>query len=430
MQQAGRVQVWMKRGRPNTLSGISSARHARCRRCAARRPASPSRRQVASRAEQGIVGQLPIAGAQIAGPDDRAVFDRKRRPPATPSRCGRAAKIDGARLGARRGARRCRNRSTERLPEVTPSLGLRAVVAGSMRTRPMSTSSSSAAICAKAVRMPWPISTLPGVTSTKPSARIRSHRDRRGLARRLTGSCGRPHGGGPAHAPPSLAARSTARTMRLWAPQRHRLRSSAARTSASLGSGLRRQQGRGRDQDAGDAIAALHGLLGDEGASAGGAGCSGVPRPSMVVTCLPAAAHSGVSQAATAWPSMRTLQAPHWLTPQPKWRAGQPEFAAQHREQRRAGSASTARSTPLTLSTSAPRPASLICTLMPARLNHLGPFLDVVAQVFVELGRRHDAAARRPAWPSCRLHLGQRQHLVDLGVELVDDRLAACRPAP
>src|SRR5581483_10684259 len=38
----------------------------------------------------------------------------------------------------------------------------------------------------------------------------------------------------------SLAARSTARTMRLWAPQRHRLRSSAARTSGSLGSGLRR----------------------------------------------------------------------------------------------------------------------------------------------------------------------------------------------
>src|SRR5207244_55744 len=37
----------------------------------------------------------------------------------------------------------------------------------------------------------------------------------------------------------SLAARSTARTIRLWAPQRHRLRSSAARTSASLGSGLR-----------------------------------------------------------------------------------------------------------------------------------------------------------------------------------------------
>ena len=39
---------------------------------------------------------------------------------------------------------------------------------------------------------------------------------------------------------PSLAARSTARTMRLCAPQRHRLRSSAARTSASLGVGLRR----------------------------------------------------------------------------------------------------------------------------------------------------------------------------------------------
>ena len=39
---------------------------------------------------------------------------------------------------------------------------------------------------------------------------------------------------------PATTARSTARTMRLWAPQRQRCRSSAARTSASLGSGLRR----------------------------------------------------------------------------------------------------------------------------------------------------------------------------------------------
>ena len=55
---------------------------------------------------------------------------------------------------------------------------------------------------------------------------------------------GRGRGGrvrGGAHAGcPAFAARSTARTMRLWAPQRQRFRSSAARTSASLGSGLRR----------------------------------------------------------------------------------------------------------------------------------------------------------------------------------------------
>ena len=36
---------------------------------------------------------------------------------------------------------------------------------------------------------------------------------------------------------------------------------------------------------------------------------------------------------------------------------------------------------------------------MPASLHHLRPLLDVVAQVFVELGRRHHAAARRPASP-------------------------------
>ncbi len=110
-----------------------------------------------------------------------------------------------------------------------------------------------------------------------PSARKRSHCDSRRLVSRLPGSGAPPvsdnviaETGTRAHAAaPSLAARSTARTMRLCAPQRHRLRSSALRTSASLGSGLRSQQGGGRDQDAGDAVAALHGLLGDEGALQG-----------------------------------------------------------------------------------------------------------------------------------------------------------------
>src|SRR5262249_12886648 len=39
--------------------------------------------------------------------------------------------------------------------------------------------------------------------------------------------------------PPASAARSTARTMRLWVPQRQRLPASAERTSASLGFGVR-----------------------------------------------------------------------------------------------------------------------------------------------------------------------------------------------
>ena len=42
----------------------------------------------------------------------------------------------------------------DRLPEVTPSLGLPAVEARIISIRPMSTSISSAAICASAVRMP------------------------------------------------------------------------------------------------------------------------------------------------------------------------------------------------------------------------------------------------------------------------------------
>ena len=164
--------------------------------------------------------------------------------------------------------------STDRLPEVTPSLGLMAVLAGTMRTRARSTSSSSATIWATAVRMPWPISTLPENTSTMPSApqpqplrqppiglQAAGQRRRAALVDDVIAETRtRAHA-----AAPSLAARSTARTMRLCAPQRHRLRSSAPRTSASLGSGLRFEQRGGGDQNAGDAVAALHGLLGDEG---------------------------------------------------------------------------------------------------------------------------------------------------------------------
>ena len=82
--------------------------------------------------------------------------------------------------------------STDRLPEVTPSLGLAAVVAGTMRMRARSTSSSSATIWATAVRMPWPISTLPDETSTMPLGRNRSHCDRRRLVCRLPGNADPP----------------------------------------------------------------------------------------------------------------------------------------------------------------------------------------------------------------------------------------------
>src|SRR5262245_20075060 len=55
-----------------------------------------------------------------------------------------------------------------------------------MRSSP--TSSSSATICARAVRMPCPISTLPGNTVTVPSRLMRSQRSSRRLAFKLPGS--------------------------------------------------------------------------------------------------------------------------------------------------------------------------------------------------------------------------------------------------
>src|ERR1700738_1024064 len=85
---------------------------------------------------------------------------------------------------------------TERLPEVTPSLGLPAVDARTICTRPISTSSSSAAIWAKAVTMPCPISTFPGETVTCPSEEKRTHDDSTGLAARLTGNLGEGEGPG------------------------------------------------------------------------------------------------------------------------------------------------------------------------------------------------------------------------------------------
>src|SRR4029450_1440234 len=78
----------------------------------------------------------------------------------------------------------------ERLPEVTPSLGLAAVDARIICTRDRSISSSSAAICASAVTMPCPISTLPGETVTCPVLENFSHDDSFGFAARLAGSPG------------------------------------------------------------------------------------------------------------------------------------------------------------------------------------------------------------------------------------------------
>src|SRR5216684_2995099 len=60
--------------------------------------------------------------------------------------------------------------------------------------------------------------------------------------------------------------------------------------------------------------------------------------------------------------------------------------------------------------------------LQSRRLHHLRPFLDVLAQIGVELGRRHDERNRALLVPGF-LHVGAADRLVDLGVELIDDRL-------
>src|SRR5689334_16403566 len=73
------------------------------------------------------------------------------------------------------------------LPAVTPSSGPSGP-AGSISMAARSTPSSSAAICASAVTMPWPSSTLPTRTPIVPSGRTSIQRERVGLAARFFGS--------------------------------------------------------------------------------------------------------------------------------------------------------------------------------------------------------------------------------------------------
>ena len=73
----------------------------------------------------------------------------------------------------------------ELLPEVKPSRGLVGVSPETMRSRAGETSSSSAAICARAVRTPWPISTLPVASRTRPASSKPIHVPSSGLSSRL-----------------------------------------------------------------------------------------------------------------------------------------------------------------------------------------------------------------------------------------------------
>ena len=72
-------------------------------------------------------------------------------------------------------------------------------------------------------------------------------------------------GGHPAALPIAAAARRTARRMRAWVPQRHRLGAMWSRISASVGGRVGVQQRLGAHHHAGDAVAALRRLLVDEG---------------------------------------------------------------------------------------------------------------------------------------------------------------------
>ncbi len=99
--------------------------------------------------------------------------------------------------------------------------------------------------------------------------------------------------------------------MRRCVPHRQRLLASASLTSLSLGVLGLRQEGCRLHDHAVDAVAALHRLLGDEGALHR-RGCSSDPRPSRVMIAASPTDEAGVMQERTASPSISTVQAPHW----------------------------------------------------------------------------------------------------------------------
>src|SRR6516162_3784040 len=112
------------------------------------------------------------------------------------------------------------------------------------------------------------------------------------------------------------AAFSMARKMRLCAPQRQILSSSAWAMSARDGDGLRSSS----------ALAEMRMPLrqyphwpacSSRKACCSGCGLSGVPRPSIVVTLQPATLAAGRPQDFTGLPSINTMQQPHCSRPQP-----------------------------------------------------------------------------------------------------------------
>src|SRR5665647_2863418 len=128
-----------------------------------------------------------------------------------------------------------------------------------------------------------------------------------------------------------------------------------------------------------------------------GCGASRLPRPSSVVTSLPATDHIGVSQELTACSSMITVQAPHWPSPQPMRVAFSASVLRRTSSRVWSGSASTDVARPLRVKAISDGTRSL---RFGARdLDDVGPLGDVVLQVLLELrhGHRHgNRALRRP----------------------------------
>ncbi len=134
--------------------------------------------------ERDVAGKFPVTGRDVAGAGDGAVGNIRVRPASRRDarrrhreRSGGFPRRQNEWRGRNAAPRGCR---TSRLRSDSAKVEARTIL-----TRASSTSSSSAAICASAVTIPWPISTLPGETITCPSAAKLIHDDSFGFAARL-----------------------------------------------------------------------------------------------------------------------------------------------------------------------------------------------------------------------------------------------------